>query len=255
MSNPAVITLASIFNASPNLSRLVIEDNIGESIHIHWNNYRFDLSIQEFLELAGYLSSAEQMYWDHLGINLGHLDPSFQFRMANLLADITDVTYKKVPLSSLSVILAFQIPRLGLINLKRHLRHSPFYKYFSVRSDRINNYIQDSKPGLSNEQRLINIQHSISTNGYPFRDDYITLFGDQLVIRDGMHRASVLAATDGFNSTPITRIIHFSGSKWRSYPLGRSFAALAYGNLRKLYKRLAAFLSFTKVYVEVYLTR
>lgn len=32
--------------------RLDIEDNIGEGIHIHYKNFRLDLTIKDFLKLA-----------------------------------------------------------------------------------------------------------------------------------------------------------------------------------------------------------
>ena len=48
MSNPGVIVLASVRNAGANIKRLDIEDNIGESIHIHLNSFRFDFSVDIF---------------------------------------------------------------------------------------------------------------------------------------------------------------------------------------------------------------
>lgn len=39
---------------SPDLndSKLVVEDNIGESIHIHFRNTRLEFTIEEFLQFA-----------------------------------------------------------------------------------------------------------------------------------------------------------------------------------------------------------
>ena len=32
--------------------RLDVEDNIGEGIHIHYKNFRFDLTIKDFIKFA-----------------------------------------------------------------------------------------------------------------------------------------------------------------------------------------------------------
>ena len=52
MSNPAVITLASLNGRNNTFKRFQIEDNIGESIHLHVDNMRIDLSVNEFFELT-----------------------------------------------------------------------------------------------------------------------------------------------------------------------------------------------------------
>lgn len=49
MSNPGLVVLAKARGGTKNLRNFVIEDNIGEAVHIHWNNLRIDFSIDEFL--------------------------------------------------------------------------------------------------------------------------------------------------------------------------------------------------------------
>jgi|TARA_E500000331_G_scaffold270956_1_gene262564 hypothetical protein len=51
--NAGVVVLSSALlqNTREN-QRLDIEDNIGEGIHIHYKNLRFDLTIRDFIELA-----------------------------------------------------------------------------------------------------------------------------------------------------------------------------------------------------------
>jgi Cu2+-containing amine oxidase len=39
-------------NPSQSGKHIKIEDNIGESIHIHIGNYRLEMSVQEFLDFA-----------------------------------------------------------------------------------------------------------------------------------------------------------------------------------------------------------
>jgi len=46
-----VLSSTSLQNTTMN-NRLDIEDNIGEGIHLHYKNFRFDLTIKDFLKLA-----------------------------------------------------------------------------------------------------------------------------------------------------------------------------------------------------------
>ena len=43
--------------SSPKRNKVVIEDNVGESIHIHINDIRIEMSIEEFLEFSNKLLS------------------------------------------------------------------------------------------------------------------------------------------------------------------------------------------------------
>jgi hypothetical protein len=45
---------------SPDLndSKLVVEDNIGESIHIHFRNTRLEFTVEEFLQFADAVEQA-----------------------------------------------------------------------------------------------------------------------------------------------------------------------------------------------------
>ena len=52
MSNPGVITLANASSKKGRFRRFVVEDNIGESIHLHIDNMRVDFTIEEFLEFS-----------------------------------------------------------------------------------------------------------------------------------------------------------------------------------------------------------
>lgn len=50
MSNPGVIVLASLKKPFP--YRFEVEDNIGEAIHIHFQDMRIDLTVKEFLDIT-----------------------------------------------------------------------------------------------------------------------------------------------------------------------------------------------------------
>jgi hypothetical protein len=40
-------------------SKLIVEDNIGESIHVHWRNVRFEMSINDYYKFANEINSAK----------------------------------------------------------------------------------------------------------------------------------------------------------------------------------------------------
>jgi|TARA_Y100000310_G_scaffold279708_1_gene298985 hypothetical protein len=51
--NAGVVVLSTTFLQNTTMNgRLDIEDNIGEGIHIHYKNFRLDLTIKDFLKLA-----------------------------------------------------------------------------------------------------------------------------------------------------------------------------------------------------------
>ena len=90
MSNLGVITLGSlkknIFNKIRAFKELKIEDNIGESIHIHIDNFRIDLTIKQFS--ANLEEAAKQLITkanqnggkDNISVMLCRIDDDFSTR-------------------------------------------------------------------------------------------------------------------------------------------------------------------------------
>lgn len=50
----------TLIDASPELlaERFVIEDNVGEAIHLHYRNLRIDFTVDEYMEFADQLHKA-----------------------------------------------------------------------------------------------------------------------------------------------------------------------------------------------------
>ena len=59
----------------------------------------------------------------------------------------------------------------------------------------------------SNRQRLISIFESIRKNGYPFNDEYIIVFNNQNIVRDGQHRAASIYVLAPEAVIPVQRWI------------------------------------------------
>jgi tetratricopeptide (TPR) repeat protein len=58
---------------------------------------------------------------------------------------------------------------------------------------------------VPDEQAMQEIVKSIRINGYPYRKEYICLYGDENIIRDGKHRAAILLNLWGDRIIPVVR--------------------------------------------------
>lgn len=230
MSNPGVINLSSLSNLGPNCARLDIEDNIGEAIHIHWNNIRLDFTINEFLQFADELSSAQKSL-DKIrdkNLRLDEIDPLFLIQMTDLLSDITYIEYKKTRLSRLKILVNKRFGIFGHYHMPTKIEDGPAASYlkskaFSNKKIRI---INECFSANNSSQRILRLKKSIETNGYPYNGGYITLFGDQNYIRDGQHRATVLQSMHGPEHEILVRVIHFRGNTWKEFPYRKIFISL-----------------------------
>ena len=86
------------------------------------------------------------------------------------------------------------------------LKNSPAYKYCVEGDESFINYIQDGTPTINNKDRVEALLKSIKKNGYPYRDRYITLLGNENIIRDGYHRAAILRNISGNIKVPVLKI-------------------------------------------------
>lgn len=228
MSNPGVVKLASLTRGDK-FSRFDIEDNIGESIHIHLDNLRLDLSILEFLDIA---QRIEEILAENPSLlpalNLPSHNVAFLSEISHLLPYVTSECITTIPLTKLKALVRKHIWR-GFYSLSSlPITSSPAYLFLQKHHGNLFElYPQSSLPGISNIHRLSSIQSEIEKHGYPGNIGYITLFGDQPYIRDGLHRASVLAHLYGPEAHVPVRIIEFSNSAWRISPLRDTVASFS----------------------------
>lgn len=233
MSNPGVITLASLRDIGPNLRRLDVEDNIGEAIHVHLNGLRIDLTIREFLKIVEELEACDERLGASTSASRLAFDPYFLFRMGSLASQISKVEIQKRPLRELSCLVAVRVPGIGRFKLPKPVERTPAYLYLTGRSEAFVDYEQDAYPGMTNVVRLSELRESIRRCGYPVEGKYITLFGDQNHIRDGQHRAACLAAHGGLDQEIEVMVVHFSGRAWRLRPYLALFRGTAKTFVRK----------------------
>ena len=114
MSNPGVITLSQIKISDRKKFR--VEDNLGEAVHLHYNDIRVDLSVKELLYLG---DEADKVILDRVhaeGFDLSLFPGDSLLFVSPYLVDLERVVKEKVPAKRL---LAETRNRFGLPVWKR----------------------------------------------------------------------------------------------------------------------------------------
>lgn len=204
MSNPGVIQLFGFgFKNSSGNHSFRVEDNIGEAIHFHFDNIRLDLTVKEFRAFADDMSDAITAIVNVKGFDAKKQDPLILFDIAEQLPWLREVRIEYMPVKD---IIVDTLDKNGKTVFK-YLKHSCVVRALN------GDYAEDDMRqqinfiGQDNRQRLFSIFESVKKNGYPFNDEYILLYNDQNIIRDGQHRASAVYVLNPEAIIPIQRWI------------------------------------------------
>ena len=212
MSNPAVILLSKRINSK---SKFVVEDNIGESIHLHYDDLRLDLTTNDFLKLELPLTNSLESLINIDNFKLKYFDPSFIKSISDLLPDLKKVEFEEININKLVVQRkgVFGFPCLSSVYKSRVL------KALMGKPEENNSHKQVNNLNKSNQNRVDDVLRIIKKKGYPFDNKYIVLFNNQNIIRDGQHRASSLIYTGFTGNLKIIRL-YFSNNKYNisKYP-------------------------------------
>lgn len=206
MSNPAVIILAECSTLDGHSFR--VEDNIGESIHLHYHNIRIDLTIKEFLAFAEVVEQSINNLLDVDGFQVEDYDPRFLADLGEKLLDLESVKVDTIELEQIEV----YVKSILSGKVLRTLPHSHVVRALRGDEKLFRSYRQENRFGENNMNRLEFIAQSIREHGYPHRGEHIVLVNDQNIIRDGQHRASVLYHLNGPMSIPVRRF-YFRGNR------------------------------------------
>lgn len=204
MSNPGVFELFG-FQMPTNSGKrsFRVEDNIGESIHIHFDNLRLDLTVKEFLELADNMLDAINAVVDVKGFDARKQDPLFIFEIAPCLVWLREVRIENIPVKELIV----DTPDENGNTVYRYIKHSRVVKALNGDHFEDDRRRQQNLIGQKNRQRLFSMFESVKRNGYPFNEEYITFWNDQNIVRDGQHRAGSIYFLTPDAVIPIQRWI------------------------------------------------
>ena len=194
MSNAAVVKLQRTKVDGLNVW---LDDNFAESIHIHIDEFRFDLTYNEFNDLCFDICEAINELMQVDGFNLHFIDPVFFQQI--LRTDLYRLTAVKIESVKLSTLWIYDGRLRPLVDshVMRGLEGDLKAANMKRKSDHINQ---------TGYERIRLIDNSIKTNGYPYKDQYIIVYGDDNVIRDGQHRACSLYHFLGDIEVPIMRL-------------------------------------------------
>ncbi len=247
MSNPGVRVLKSTRIAN---SYLAIEDNIGESIHLHYGDFRLDLSIDEFCDMVDSLEESINNLYSDRSFNTKMFDANFFSDVAKGLPQLKKIETKTVKLENLIVKTknCFGFPTYA------KLKKSRVYKALNGNPKDDNAYIQENNINETNSQRTASILNSISNNGYPYDDKKIVIFNDRMEIRDGQHRAASLLYLNSTENIEVYNLtfkdeMFTSSYKNKLYLFAVSVKILLKEKIKKLYRlfyRIVDKIEFTR---------
>lgn len=195
MSNPAVIKL---HKKNISRSRIWLDDNVGESIHIHIDDIRVDLKVQEFYDICASIEQALDTLISVDGFSCKYIDPIYMESM--LSENLLHLRSVRIDNVKLSEMLAPGVKGIKKLSDSRAVRA---LKGDTAENDlhRVSHHI-----GQSSAERLDNIYNSVIKNGYPWSGHYIIMYGDDNIIRDGQHRAACLYVSGGDRIVPVVRL-------------------------------------------------
>lgn len=242
MSNPAVITLANASSKKGQFKRFVLEDNIGESIHLHIDNMRVDFTIKEFLSFADMIRDSLKDLDILCGFDIDSFDEHFLFACAEFLPKLKAIKVEKIKLKDMRCIVHKQIRHdLKLLSYEP-ISSTPAFKYLQGNKNEFIAYDQFNYFGQNNQDRLDDLVVSIKQNGYPYADKYIVLFDGENLIRDGQHRAAALASVHGMDSEIEVLRFYFKDSSHVMKKNRDNFKFFAKWFARKVYRRLKRYI-------------
>jgi len=238
MSNIAVITLSDSSNKKGGFKRFLVEDNIGEAIHLHVDNMRVDFTVDEFLAFSEIVRSSLVELDLLYGYELNSFDEHFLKESANLLPDLSAIRVKKIKLSKLKCIVNISWNKSLTLQRLLPVTKVPAYLYLNGSKAKFKKYHQFNYASCSNEERLESILESIKLKGYPYQSSYIVLFKGENIIRDGQHRAAVLAYLYGPDFEVDIQEFDFNGRQHTVHVYLNNLKAIFVWGLRETYRKV-----------------
>ncbi len=194
MSNPAVIKLSE---KKLRKSRVYLDDNYGESIHIHIDDYRVDLTVSEFEQMYNDICISLNSLVSVENFNAFDIDPVFMsYMLWKNLEHLVEVKFDNVNLEDMICPYQTKMYKMkdsvGVSVLKGKRKETAAFR-------------KCNHVGQSDEERYQSLCESIKKNGYPYNNNYIVMYGDDNIIRDGQHRAACLYCLYGNKKVPVIR--------------------------------------------------
>lgn len=192
MSNPSVIVLSRRFNGQ----NIIIEDNIGESIHIHYGSFRLSLTIDQFklltLRLRNTLDELNINCW----ANISSYDPTFLLELNDSIFKIKCIKREMINIDDISFI------ENGFFLKKTKYFNTQYYKSLINKNDRYS---------AQNKNKFI---YSDCSKYYDSLEKFIPILYENNLVADGKHGLIYMLVKKKFNSQILCEKIYFKKFIW-----------------------------------------
>lgn len=202
MSNPAVYNLAEMEIGN---IKIRVEDNLGESIHVHIGNFRVSLTVKEFYSVVEQIQKGADILLKLNGLGLDMFDrKSFDWDWLSRYEEFQSIEIVNIELGHL--LTKGPSPLFPSLDTIIPLAESRQVKALKGMRDELERYKEINEYGVSNVERLNKVLKIIKKKGYPFDGKYI-LINQYNQIYDGDHRAACLLFLYGERfEIPVMRI-------------------------------------------------
>jgi|GEM_PF-1604707 len=230
MTNPGVIPLVS---KQIKQQPFIIEDNIGESIHIHFGNYRVEMTINEFYEFEEQMVCVLNEMVGVSGFNARNFNPIHLYEQIGMYVDLELVKVDHVNVGELLTAIPDNDGEEQLQNIK----DSKFSQALRGNHSDVQNDKQFNMYGENSKLRFESINESIQQNGYPLNNELIVLHNDGLFIFDGCHRASCILHHYGNITIPVLRL-YFKQNKYSDEWVAANYKNSFYSEISLISKKM-----------------
>ena len=207
MSNPAVISLASLEKNEEFGGRFEIEDNIGEAMHVHYKDIRLDLTVKEFYEIAAKMGTIMDELVTVDGFSCKDFDPYRLMEMAGELTRLKKITYDEMYLEDMFVSEEESLKGSQILKmLKDELSHRENEK-------QVNYYDPDKLQRQTDMERLQYNLNMVKAQKVNQDNAEILMLNDSKRIFDGEQIAACLYYLYGNRKVKVKRL-WFEGGRY-----------------------------------------
>lgn len=216
-------TSAVLTNHASTLYNLYLEyDSENKIVVLKHKNFSFNMSKEHFILICKRLENELDEIVDFCGYDKNDFDIIFLHSCADNLLNIKNISIKEVELNKLYGNIHSDFGNQDNIQVLTPLKFIPAYNYLSGGNEEFLKYKQYNYLNIDNETRLKRTLESVQQSGYPLNNNYIILFKDSYSIKDGLHRASVLAHLYGLEYKVPVMQIEFERTK-QMYDSAKNF--------------------------------
>lgn len=242
MSNPGVVTLDSMGTKDGKFKRFVVEDNIGEAIHVHIDDMRIDFTVKEFIEFSAMIRESLRKIDFLCGHTIDKFDECFLRSCAHYLTELVKVKIEEVRLSDLKCIIPWRVKKNLTLNKVASVYELPTYKYLGGDKSEYLDLDPYEYSAVNKEANLLRTLALFKKDKYPVNERYIILFDGQQYIRYGEEYAAILGHLHGRDAAIKVMRFYFKDKKHLLHPLKDNMNIISKYIFRRKRKQIKEYL-------------